>query len=308
MKVPENVRQMGIAIRRKMLEEWRESQSNTTQKAPKNVQSKTGQKMDKFDAYDLMFQGAVTGVITEEDSVEAVIAREDRLERRKRQPKPAKKLARKESDPVIVATEPPPEPVVYIAPDPDLHPASGVLMKAACPVTFSLPPEPETEPPPEQTRLIPLADMPLREAPRVPLVYLCQQLVRRHGPLTIDEMIMEIWGADAVGTDDARWLKAQLCKWLTAAAKESGEQFYPKRHRNPARPEARLHRWGFWTEQQPPDRRYVSYNTEVLTAIAELKAELVTLRQIQIELLQRQNLLKEGLAAMLEKLTWNGEV
>jgi hypothetical protein len=159
-------------------------------------------------------------------------------------------------------------------------------------------------------------------------------LVKQHGPLTIDEMIAEIWGSAAVGTDDARWLKAQLCKWLTAAAKESGEQFYPKRHRNPARPNTRLHRWGFWAEQQPPDRRYVAHNAEVLAAIAELRRTLddvlvipappsgvdnlavlkainelrsdVASVQATVNVLSRWlSGLKDGVAYLHEKLTWS---
>jgi hypothetical protein len=174
----------------------------------------------------------------------------------------------------------------------------------------------------------------LRKAPRVPLVKLCMDLVKQHGPLTIDEMIAEIWGSAAVGTDDARWLKAQLCKWLTAAAKESGEQFYPKRHRNPARPNTRLHRWGFWAEQQPPDRRYVAHNAEVLAAIAELRRTLddvlvipappsgvdnlavlkainelrsdVASVQATVNVLSRWlSGLKDGVAYLHEKLTWS---
>jgi hypothetical protein len=118
-------------------------------------------------------------------------------------------------------------------------------------------------------------------------------------------MIVEIWGIAAVGTDDARWLKAQLCKWLAVAGKETEPKFYPKRHRNPARSESRLHRWGFWAEQQPPDRRYVTNNAEVLAAIAELRAEVASVQATINVLSQWLNGLKDGVAFLHEKLSWS---
>ena len=232
MRVPPGVLQVGLALKRKhKADEYESVDEILAAEAKQEQRSKTTAVRKPRQAKSL--KRTVTHEQAPEPPTVIVCNIPDGLE--------------VEPEMVITAVDPPPEPVHAAS---EQSPEPPIIIKPFCPVTYGLDGlevEPEmviasAELPPEPEYHENMRRRPLREAPRVPLVELCQELVRQHGPLTIDEMIMEIWGINAVGTDDARWLKAQLCKWLTAAAKESGDQFYPKRHRNPARPNARLHR------------------------------------------------------------------
>ena len=158
------------------------------------------------------------------------------------------------------------------------------------------PPEPVADP------LLTLRRLSLREAPRMLLVAACLDIIRAHGPQTVDELLLEVYGLQVCGTDDARWLKAQLCKWLSVAGRDTVPKLYPKRHRDPARPNARLHRWGFWEDAQAPDPRRPAAvdNTAVLAAIAELQDTVETLKATVVILSNWQAQLRDRIRSALE--------
>lgn len=180
-------------------------------------------------------------------------------------------------------------------------------------------PEPvtaSTEPPPEPeydegglVRYLELEAMrrlPPRDVPRPVLVAFAVDIIRQEGPQSTNALLDRAF--PGISSDDRAALRQRLPKWLMASCRFADPPLTMRRERSPEGGEKRENLFGFWPEPRQGKSRQAVDVTEVLTAIAELKVELVTLRQVQSELLQRQNLLKEGFAAMLEKLTWNGEL
>jgi hypothetical protein len=152
----------------------------------------------------------------------------------------------------------------------------------------------------------PFGDTPPREVSRPALVAFAVDIIRQEGPQSTNVLLDRAF--PGISSDDRRALRQRLPKWLMASYRFADPPLTMRRERSPEGGEKREHLFGFWPEPRHGKTRQAVDVAEVLTAIAELKTELVTLRQVQSELLQRQNLLKEGFAAMLEKLTWNGEL
>jgi len=168
-----------------------------------------------------------------------------------------------------------------------------VAIKPFCPVTYGL-----------DNR--PFGDTPPRDIPRPALVAYAMDIIHREGPQSTNALLDRAF--PGLSLDDRAALRQRLPKWLMAEYREADPPLTMRRYRAKEGNEKRENLFGFWPEPRQDKSRQVVDGAEVLTAIAELKTELVTLRQVQSELLQHQNLLKEGFAAMLEKLTWNGEL
>ena len=106
-------------------------------------------------------------------------------------------------------------------------------------------------------------------------------------------------------------MRQRLPKWLLAECRYLDPPLTMKRWRSNQGGEKRDNLFGFWTPEQVDvvfrSRRGGVNLSEVLANLDRLQQDVATIRTVQSEILSRQDNIRSGLAAALEKLSWNSE-
>jgi hypothetical protein len=182
----------------------------------------------------------------------------------------------------------------------------------------------------------PFGDTAPRDVTRPELVAYALDIIRREGPQSTNALLDRAF--PALSPDDRAALRQRLPKWLMAECRHLDPPLSMRRHRSLAGGERRDNLLGFWPVALPlQDRSRAGIETaEVMAAIAQLQRTLDNIRvtappppamdnmavlnaitelsyevsrvQATVNVLsQWLNGLKDGVAYLHEKLTWNGE-
>lgn len=226
-------------------------------------------------------------------SVDDVLAAEAKQAQHRKPPATEGKARRAKSLERSVEDNPchQPEPVIIVPEQEQEQPT--IIIKPAYPGTHGL----------EDTR--PFGATPPMEVTRVELVKFALAIIETEGPHSTNQLLERAF--KTLSDDEWRVMKQRLPKWLIAECRDRQPPLTMRRWRGPEGAETRHRLLGFW----PPDvekTRTDFERGELLRAIAKLQEDIAIIRQVQSEVLQRQDKLRAGIAAMLEKLTWNGEL